>query len=343
MRAPGFYFEPPGIAALLLSPLAVLYGAAVAARMRRSGKRAQVPVICVGNLTLGGAGKTPTALALAKLLAAMGERPVFLSRGYGGSERGPLVVTLGEHDAADVGDEPLLLARAFPTVVARDRVAGAALAVEQGASVLVLDDGFQSPDLEKDLALLVIDAASGIGNGAVFPAGPLRAPLEAQLGRAHAIVCVGAGGGADLALVQAAAANVPAFAARLAPDAHAAKGLAGRKVLAFAGIGHPEKFFATLRELGAEVVETRAFGDHHRYSAAEAADLLLAAKGRGLQPVTTEKDLARMQGERKLAELATATKVLAVRLEFLDAGAMRKLLEGALAKARAVQRSLRPG
>ena len=334
MRAPGFYFQPPGIAANLLSPLAALYGAVAAARMRRRGTRASVPVICVGNLTLGGAGKTPAALALAKSLAAMGERPVFLSRGYGGSTRGPAIVELDRHDAAEVGDEPLLLARAFPTVVARDRRAGAMLATEHGASVLVLDDGFQNPDLKKDFALLVIDAAYGVGNGSVFPAGPLRAPLNTQLARADAIVRVGAGGGADLVMVQAAAANVPAFAAKLVPDAHTAASLAGRKVLAFAGIGHPEKFFSTLKELGAQIVEARAFSDHHRYSAAEAQELLKAAKERGLKPVTTEKDLARMQGERALVELAMAARALPVRLEFSDAGMVRKLLEGALAKAR---------
>jgi tetraacyldisaccharide 4'-kinase len=334
MRAPGFYFQPPGIAANLLFPLAAVYGAAAAARMRRPGTRASVPVICVGNFTLGGAGKTPTALALANLLAAMGERPVFISRGHGGDNRGPLVVALGGHDADDVGDEPLLLARAFPTIVARNRLAGAAIAVEHGASVLVLDDGFQNPDLHKDLALVVIDAVNGVGNGAVFPAGPLRAPLEAQLAHAHAIVRVGAGAGAEPVIVRAAARNIPAFPARLVPDAHAAKGVAGRKVLAFAGIGHPEKFFATLEEVGADIVKARAFADHHRYSAQEAADLLRTAKDRGLQLVTTEKDLARMQGGRTLAELATAVRTLPVKLEFADAGAMRKVLEAAIAKAR---------
>jgi tetraacyldisaccharide 4'-kinase len=215
--------------------------------------------------------------------------------------------------------------------------------VEHGASALVLDDGFQSTDLEKDLALLVIDSASGIGNGAVFPAGPLRAPLRAQIARAHAMICVGAGGAADLVLVEAAAANVPTLAAKLVPDAHVAKSLAGRKVLAFAGIGHPEKFYASLREIGAQVATTRSFADHHSYSAAEAAELMETAKRDGLLPVTTEKDLARMQGERKLAELATATKALPVRLEFSDPVAMRKLLEDALGKARAAQRPARSG
>jgi len=334
MRAPGFHFEPPGIVAKLLSPLAAIYGAAAAARMRRTGKHAAVPVICVGNLTLGGAGKTPTALALANFLAAKGERPVFLSRGYGGSNRGPIVVELERHRAAEIGDEALLLARAFPTVIARDRVAGAALAAEHEATVLVLDDGFQNPDLQKDLSVLVVDGARGIGNGAVFPAGPLRAPLDMQVERAQLVVRVGEGNGADRVLKRATAKGVPTLMARLTPDRRVAATLAGRKLFAFAGIGHPEKFFATLRGLGATIVEARPFPDHHRYSGREAREMLASAKARGLQPVTTEKDLARMQGEPSLNELAAAAQTLPVQLEFADPDAMRTLLERALAKAR---------
>jgi tetraacyldisaccharide 4'-kinase len=334
MRAPGFYFEPPGLAAKLLSPLAAIYGAAAAARMRRMGARAAVPVVCVGNLTLGGAGKTPAALALANFLAAKGERPVFLSRGYGGSNRGPVVVELGRHRAAEIGDEPLLLARAFPTVVARDRVAGAVLAAEHEASILVLDDGFQNPDLAKDLSVLVIDQTYGIGNGGVFPAGPLRAPLDAQLERAQLVVRIGEGRAADVVLKRANAKGVPALAAKLVPDKRVAASLAGRKIFAFAGIGHPEKFFATLKGLGANVSNARPFPDHHRYSSREAREILASAKAYGLQPVTTEKDLARMQGEPLLNELAAAAQALPVQLEFADPDAMRNLLERALAKAR---------
>jgi tetraacyldisaccharide 4'-kinase len=334
MRAPGFYFEPPGIAAKLLSPLAAIYGAAASARMRQTGARAAVPVICIGNLTLGGAGKTPAALALANFLAAKGERPVFLSRGYGGSNRGPVVVELERHRAAEVGDEPLLLARAFPTVVARDRVAGAALAAAHEATVLVLDDGFQNPDLQKDLSMLLVDGAHGIGNGAVFPAGPLRAPLDAQIERAQLVVRVGEGGAAEQVLKRANARGVPTLAARLSPDKRVVATLAGRNVFAFAGIGHPEKFFATLKGLGANVVDARPFPDHHRYSGREAREILASARARGLQTVTTEKDLARMQGEPSLHELAAAVQTLSVQLEFTDPDAVRALLDRALARAR---------
>jgi tetraacyldisaccharide 4'-kinase len=270
------------------------------------------------------------------MLSAGGEQPFLISRGYGGAEAGPLRVDPKRHRARDVGDEPLLLARTHPTVVARDRVAGAALAAAEGASVLVLDDGFQNPSLAKDFSLLVIDGASGVGNGAVFPAGPLRAPLDAQLSLAHAIVQVGDGHAAAAIAQRAAARGLPVLRARLA--AEGAKGVAGKKVLAFAGIGHPEKFFATLAEAGATVAESREFADHHRYSEAEARALVAAAKAKGLTPITTEKDFARMQGESALAELAAAAQTLPVRLVFDEEETIRTLLKDRLAVARGARR-----
>ncbi|HWL04116.1 MAG TPA: tetraacyldisaccharide 4'-kinase, partial [Xanthobacteraceae bacterium] len=188
MRPPAFWTRRPGLAAGLLSPIAALYDRIATRRMTRAGAALSVPVICIGNPTLGGAGKTPTAIAVAQLLTAAGERPVLLSRGYGGRLAGPVRVDPARHLAADVGDEPLLLARAAPVVVARDRVAGAHLALSAGASVMVMDDGFQNPSLHKDFSILVVDGGSGIGNGRVFPAGPLRASLDAQLARAQALL-----------------------------------------------------------------------------------------------------------------------------------------------------------
>ena len=333
MRAPGFHYRRPGLAAFVLLPFAMAYGAVASWRMRQRGARGALPVICIGNPTLGGAGKTPTAIAVAQLLAAMGERPAFLSRGYGGSERGPLLVDPARHNARQVGDEPLLLAGVFPTIVARERVSGAALAARQGATVVVMDDGFQNPSLVKDLSLLVVDAATGIGNGDVFPAGPLRAPLHAQLALAQAVVRVGRGEASDFIEAQAKAAGLNIFAADLAPDPRIAASLKGRKLLAFAGIGHPRKFFATLRALGAVVSDARAFADHHRYSAAEARELLETAIGRGLMLATTEKDLARMKGDAMLAELAAQSTALPVRLQFEDEEGVRKLLERTLKRA----------
>ncbi len=333
MRAPRFYFRPPGLAAFLLLPFATAYGAVATWRMRQPGERAGVPTICIGNPTLGGAGKTPTAIAVAQLLAAMGEKPAFISRGYGGSDAGPVQVDANAHGGVQVGDEPLLLARHFPTFMARDRLAGARLAAASGASVLVLDDGFQNPSLAKDCSLLVIDGAAGVGNGDVFPAGPLRAPLAAQLALAQGIVRVGAGEASRTVVSHARMIGLPVFDAQLVPDPAATAALKNRKVLAFAGIGRPEKFFDTLQAAGAEVVGARGFDDHHRFSADEARKLLAAAKARGLQLVTTEKDLARMQGDATLTELAATARVLPVRLQFDDEAAVRVLLERTLKRA----------
>lgn len=334
MRAPAFYFRRPGLLSFLLLPFGTAYGAVASWRMGRPGARVGVPVVCIGNPTLGGAGKTPTAIAVARLLADMGEKPAFLSRGYGGADAGPVLVDAATQSAERVGDEPLLLARHFPTVVARDRLAGAHLAIGNGASVLALDDGFQNPSLAKDCSLLVIDAETGIGNGDVFPAGPLRAPLAAQFAHAQGLVRVGTGEAARAVEETARVTGIPIFAARLVPDAQAAAELGGRKVLAFAGIGRPEKFFTSLREIGAELLETRSFSDHHRFTAADARALLGAARTRNLTLVTTEKDIARMQGDAALAELAAQSKALPVRLRFADEEAVRRVLELAVKKAR---------
>ncbi|MBV8242210.1 MAG: tetraacyldisaccharide 4'-kinase, partial [Hyphomicrobiales bacterium] len=244
MREPSFWWGEASLASALLAPLAAIYGAVARARLGGRGRRAGAPVVCIGNLTVGGAGKTPTALAVARMLAAAGERPVFLSRGYGGTLAGPVRVDPARHGAHDVGDEPLLLARTAPTIVARDRVKGAAIAA--GASVIVMDDGFHNPSLAKDFSVLVVDARRGIGNGRVIPAGPLRAPLDAQLTRAHALVVVGTSLRAAAVAAAARARDIPVLQARLRPDAAFIAGLGGARVLAFAGIGDPEKFFATL-------------------------------------------------------------------------------------------------
>jgi tetraacyldisaccharide 4'-kinase len=336
MREPPFWWRAAGIEASLLAPVAAIYGAVTGSRLRRGGYRAGVPVICIGNPTLGGAGKTPTALALARMLKATGERPVFLSRGYGGRRRGPLVVACDQDRAADVGDEPLLLARAAPTVVARDRVAGAKAAHAAGATVIVMDDGFQNPSLTKDFSVLVIDGRRGLGNSKVFPAGPLRAPLDAQLARADAVVLVGAvGDDAAAARAAAEARKLPLFRARLEPDREAIAALAGRRVLAFAGIGDPEKMFVTLREAGITVGVTRSFADHYRYTQSDARELCGRAEADSLTLVTTEKDKARLQGEEALAELDARVCVLPVGLVLEQEAALGKLLADRIAAVRA--------
>ena len=331
MREPSFWWRDAGVASSLLAPAAMAYGAIAGRRLGAPGWRASVPVVCAGNLTVGGGGKTPTALAVARILALAGERPVFLTRGYGGRLAGPVRVDPARHRALDVGDEPLLLARVAPTIVARDRVAGARMAVDSDASVIVMDDGFQNPSLTKDLAILVVDAR-GIGNGRVVPAGPLRAPLEPQLARAAALLVVGAGAPA----VEKAARErgVAVFHGALEPDAGAVAALRGRKILAFAGIGDPEKFFATLAQAGIDAPVRRGFGDHHRYSAAEARALIRAAERDKLHLLTTEKDLARLQDDATVATLAERTRALPVTMKIDETDAFAGLVRDACAKFR---------
>ncbi len=248
MREPAFWHRPSSWKAHLLRPLASLYGAIAASRLRRKGIEARIPVLCVGNYHGGGAGKTPAVLALAKILRELGETPVVLSRGYGGRLHGPVMVSPSRHSAADVGDEPLMLARYVPVAVARDRVDGVALATSQGASVILMDDGFQNPAVAKDASLIVIDSDRGIGNGYVIPAGPLRAPLAPQLDRTDALIVVGGGtASTSIAATIASQPNKPVLSAHIKPDPACVARLAGQRVLAFAGIGDPGRFFRTLR------------------------------------------------------------------------------------------------
>lgn len=314
--APAFWWRPAGPAALALAPLGVALGAVAARRLARPpGFTAPVPVLCVGNFVAGGAGKTPTAIALAARAGARGRKPVMLTRGYGGRLAGPVMVSPA-HTATDVGDEALLLARAAPTVVARDRAAGARLAVSAGADLIIMDDGFQNPGLAKTAAVMVVDGGVGTGNGLCLPAGPLRAPLRLQMARTALVVIVG--GPADplpsaAVIAAAAAANVPVMRAHLAPEAP--QRFAGRRVIGYAGIGRPEKFFATLRETGAAVAETRAFPDHHPFTEAEAEALLERAQALGAALVTTAKDHARLPAGGIFGRLAAQSAVLAVGLQ----------------------------
>ena len=334
MREPAFWHRPPSFTSHLLRPLGALYGAITATRMQRNGLEAGVPVICVGNYHLGGAGKTPTVLALANMLRELGERPVVLSRGYGGERRGPVLVDPEKHSAREVGDEPLMLASHVPVVVARDRVDGVALARSRLASVILMDDGFQNPALMKDVALIVIDSARGIGNGLVFPAGPLRAPLAPQLARTDALVVIGAGTAAQAVAAAVAAAGKPVLAAHLEPDVAAVAKLKGRRVLAFAGIGDPGRFFRTLQASGIEVAQQKVFPDHHRFSAGEIAALLADAKRHGLIPVTTVKDLVRLSGDTELSALGREIVPFPVMLQFEDAAVLRAFLADRLFQAR---------
>jgi tetraacyldisaccharide 4'-kinase len=325
MRDPAFWWRKAGLTAGLLAPVAACYGAIAARRMTRASARAGLPVLCVGNFTLGGAGKTPTAMAIATMMRNAGERVFCLSRGYGGSLAGPKLVDAHADRASEVGDEALLLARVAPTIVARNRVQGARFAKEQGASLLIMDDGLQNASLAKDFTLAVIDGRRGIGNACVFPAGPLRAPLNAQLIRTDALLVVGENAGVGDMI--AAARSLPVFHGRLVPDAGAVSALKACKVLAFAGIGDPEKFFATVAAAGITIAQRKPFPDHHRYTAEEAAELIMQAEHDGLALLTTEKDRARMAGELLLEALAARAHVLPVTLVVDEADQLRKLID----------------
>jgi len=316
MKAPGFW-RADGALPALLSPLSLgmIAGAWLRRRMT-TPYRAPVPVICVGNLVAGGAGKTPVAIALGQRLAARGKAVHFLSRGYGGREAGPLRVDPGKHAAADVGDEPLLLARVAPSWIARDRAAGATAAVAAGAEAIVLDDGFQNPTVAKDLSLLVVDGNYGFGNGHVIPAGPLREPRAAGLARADAVVLMEPDGAGVASLLPP---GMPVLRATLAPTD--ADTLRGRTVFAFAGIARPEKFFATLESIGCRMAARRAFPDHHPFSDAEIATLLADAARAGAVPVTTEKDAIRLP-----RALRDRVATLPVALRWADEAAVETLL-----------------
>ena len=326
MRAPGFWTKPkPTLFARALQPIGALAGGATARRMRQRGERAGAPVICVGNFVAGGAGKTPAAIALARMLIAEGRRVAFLSRGYGGASRvEPKLVDVNVDDAKLVGDEPLLLARIAPCWVGADRVKSARAAVEAGANALVLDDGLQNPALAKDLALAVVDGETGFGNGLCVPAGPLRAPVKAQSPLVAALIVIG-GEEAALSAITAVAPGKPVIRATLEPDALAAAPLIGREVVAFAGIARPEKFYATLRRVGAQIVATRDFADHHHYSAREIEALIEEAGRRGALLATTEKDSVRLT-----ARQARAVVALPVTLRFEDPQALLRMLRRAL-------------
>jgi len=315
LRAPGFWWRRAGATAALLYPAGAIYGAVAGWRLSTAGGyRSRVPVICIGNPTLGGAGKTPAAIAIGSWLQQQNKKVFFLTRGYGGSEAGPLRVDLSSHDARSIGDEAPLLAAIGPTIVAHDRAAGARLAEQQGADLVLMDDGFQNPSLAKDFSLLVIDGAKGLGNGLVFPAGPLRAPIMSQFSRAQAMLVIGEGEPGRRAARIAMGYGMPIFTAKLEPEPASAAELQGRRVFAYAGIGSPEKFFHSLEAAGAIVAGWKSFGDHHRYSEADADELLHKAESGGFDLVTTEKDLARMRGDDGLLKLHADSKVLRVHL-----------------------------
>jgi tetraacyldisaccharide 4'-kinase len=305
------------LTASLLAPLGALYGASVAFKAKRAKPFAPgMPVICVGNLTAGGSGKTPIAIAVAEALKQRGLKPYVLTRGYGGSERGP-ALAYRAHSAAVMGDEALLLARAAPTVVARDRAAGATLAKTKGANVLVMDDGHQNFTLRKDLSLVVVDAQTGFGNSLMIPAGPLREPVAQGLARADAVILIGDG------VPDLEGFGGPVLRAHLAIEEGAFN---GKPVFAFAGIGRPEKFVASLEQSGALLTGSCFFADHHPYDDAEIDQLKMIAGEATL--VTTEKDFVRLTTAQR-----EGIKILKVAAKFDDPGQFDRLLDSIVPRA----------
>jgi tetraacyldisaccharide 4'-kinase len=332
MNKPRFWSEPAGFFSFMLAPFAWFYDLIVRLRWRfKSSHHIGVPVICAGNFTLGGAGKTPAVIYIVERLKAWGERPFILTRGYGGAIRGPYLVDPHRDHAEEVGDEALILAKAAPTFIGADRTASARSAIAQGASILVMDDGMQNPHLKKDLTLAFIDGKSGIGNACVFPAGPLRANLNWQKKRA------------DVIIVVKTPENEPhsslknfnlgkAFYARLDPEN--ADWLKERRVLAFCGIGEPQKFHATLKQLGAEVIYFKSYPDHYVYTAHDAKYLIEQAAKDNLTLVTTEKDHARLRGSSETrAQLAGLSNIVAIKFIPEEAEKFDTLLKSVLSPA----------
>jgi tetraacyldisaccharide 4'-kinase len=320
MHAPDFW-KSEGLASFCLTPIAALWRLAATVRpIITHPTRVSVPVLCIGNLVVGGAGKTPLALAFAHHLLDLGHSPHFLTRGYGGRESGPLQVDPAVHGPRDVGDESLLLAAVAPTWVAHDRPSGGRAAAASGADIIIMDDGFQNPTLAKDLSVLAVDGGYGFGNRHVIPAGPLRESLVGGLRRADAAVVIGTDAtGACNGIIN----YCPVFKAILVPRPN--DDITGKKVFAFAGIGRPEKFYATLRLMGCTVVGTRNFADHHNFSAEEIMRLCETAVELDAIPVTTEKDYVRLPSEAR-----DMIKCLPVALEWEDPSAPTQILKAIL-------------
>ncbi len=323
-RTPEFWYKKPGPAALALSPLAALYH--IGHKIHQSvasPKKAPFPVICVGNITVGGSGKTPTALALMELIKAhkLALKPHFLTRGYGGSETGPAPVDLKKHTARHVGDESLLLARTAPTLVSADRYQGALLAAEKGADMILMDDGLQNTDIIKDFSFIVIDGATGFGNHLMIPAGPLRQPLSEGLSRAGAFIIIGEDRHNASALLPS---GKPVLHAQIIvdPEKIPAKDI---PYIGFAGLGRPEKFKATLESLDLDLRGFHPFPDHHPYAVEDLQPAFREAQSAGAQLITTEKDFLRLPETFK-----PYVTTLPVSLKFEDPNTAVSILSGVL-------------
>ena len=329
MRPPEYWYSPRGnqnILSRLLAPLGSLYARATANRVAKAPKvSAKCPVICVGNLNVGGTGKTPTVIAITQLCQDLGARVCVVSRGYQGSLEGPVEVDPKRHLANETGDEPLLLAAFSRTIVSKDRAKGVLAAMNLEPDVILLDDGHQDSSVEKNLSIVVVDAEKGFGNGLCLPAGPLREPVSQGLKRADVLLSIGDHTAQSRFLDNwAGKPSIKHFTAKLSPLETGMTWSEGEYV-AFAGIGHPEKFFTTLESLGAQIVHCEALGDHEKLSPTLFARLKSFADQQGAQLVTTEKDAARLPNNFRSKVLT-----LPVRLTLNQPDAVKDLISHSL-------------
>jgi tetraacyldisaccharide 4'-kinase len=329
-EAPVFWWQKPDWRALLLSPFAAIYGAVAEQRLLKTNSPAiDAPVICVGNLTVGGGGKTPTVVALLNHAQKLGLKPGIVTRGYGGHEKGPHLVDHENDTARHVGDEPLLLSYYAPVAVGKNRFAAAKLLRGKGCNFIIMDDGFQSARLHADCNLIVVDSRRGIGNGHVIPAGPLRAPLTGQMRKTDALLVIGKGDEAEWVIRAAARAGKPVFEASFKWEEAAM--VRGKRFLAFAGIADPDKFFDSLQESGAWVSLSRVFPDHYHYTDEDMAELMQTAEKGDLTLVTTEKDAVRfVRGSETAQKMADRTMVFQIELGFEESTSASQIIQGTI-------------
>ncbi|MFK7902387.1 MAG: tetraacyldisaccharide 4'-kinase [Nitratireductor sp.] len=329
-ETPPFWFAKPGLKAFALWPLSFIYSRAARARMFSKPTAAlNVPVLCIGNFVVGGGGKTPTAIAFAQAIKKKGYKPGILSRGYGGKVAKQTIVDASIHNALDVGDEPLLLAKHAITVVSADRVVGAKMLIEEGCDFIIMDDGFQNPSLTKDFNLVVVDSRRGIGNGFSLPAGPLRVGIKHQMSMANAVLIVGEDDGADKVIRLTAKSGRPIYHAKLAMQKPSQ--LRKQNLLPYAGIADPKKFFDSLIKAGAILAQVKPFGDHHYFHKDDITELLETAKKLDAQLVTTEKDQMRLIGMGQHQEaLAEASQIVEVKLQFEDKNSIGIIIDKVL-------------
>lgn len=337
ISTPHFWWKNKSFLRILLAPISWGYGYFSRRHMARQPPIIDLPVLCIGNFTCGGAGKTPVVIAFAKVAQKLGFVPGVVSRGYGGAIKKVHLVDEKYDNARDVGDEALLLAQHAFVAISDDRYAAARRLKQAGCNLILMDDGFQSRRLYMDYALLVVDAMRGFGNGAVFPAGPLRAPLDTQLSLTDSVLLIGHSDVHDTAAFLITRTGKPLHYANL--KSFASDEIAGKSFLAFAGIGHPDKFFKSIKELSGHVVQTYSYPDHYFFTDTDLKNLAQQAKSQNLWLATTAKDYARIQTSNVQKDLKNLI-IFDTQVDFAQKDFCRMLLEEVMTRFRERQNSL---